>query len=120
MAAAVLLISITVQAGTTPASARAEGPAVAAVTAPSATDPVVAMATTTDGRGSWVARSSGRVEVHGTAAFHGDLASARLTAPIVALAATPSRAGYWMVARRRRRVHLRRRRLPRVDRRAAR
>ena len=44
-------------------------------------------------------------------------AAAQLRAGLVGIAATPSGKGYWLVARRRRRLHVRRRALPRLDRR---
>ncbi len=42
--------------------------------------------------------ADGRVQAHGDAPAAGDLAGTRLTAPVVAMAATPTGAGYWLAA----------------------
>jgi hypothetical protein len=59
---------------------------------------VVAMASTTDGDGYWVASASGRVWNFGDAPALGDLSGKALTAPIVALVADPATGGFWLVA----------------------
>jgi len=46
----------------------------------------------------WLATSTGQVLRSGGAANYGGVASKKLSAPIVAMAATPSGGGYWLVA----------------------
>jgi iron transport multicopper oxidase len=58
----------------------------------------VSLSVTASGRGYWIFTSFGRVFRFGDAPFLGDLASTRLTKPIVSSVATPSGAGYYMVA----------------------
>jgi hypothetical protein len=60
--------------------------------------PVVAMASTTDGAGYWIANAAGRVWNFGDAPALGDLSGMSLTAPIVALVADPATGGFWLVA----------------------
>ncbi|MGH8975028.1 MAG: peptidoglycan recognition protein family protein, partial [Acidimicrobiia bacterium] len=48
--------------------------------------------------GFWTVTADGRVQAHGDAPAAGDLAGTRLTAPVVAMAATPTGAGYWLAA----------------------
>ncbi len=59
--------------------------------------PVVAIASSADGHGYLLADAAGAVDVHGDAAFHGDLAAAPPSAPIVDVAPTADGGGYWMV-----------------------
>ena len=63
-----------------------------------ATAPVVAMASTPDGEGYWLAGADGRVLTFGDALALGSLAGLHLASPIVGLARTPSGRGYWLVA----------------------
>ena len=60
--------------------------------------PVVAMRSSADGRGYWLASASGAVGAFGDAAALGSLAGRPLPAPIVAMARTPDGGGYWLVA----------------------
>ncbi len=60
--------------------------------------PIVAIATTHDGAGYWLAGRDGGVFNYGDAAFFGSAGSLHLNAPIVGLAATPGGGGYWLVA----------------------
>lgn len=59
--------------------------------------PVVAMATTPDGRGYWLAGADGGVLTYGDARYFGGAGERRLDAPVVAMAATPDGRGYWLV-----------------------
>jgi len=59
--------------------------------------PVVAMRSSADGRGYWLASASGAVGAFGDAAALGSLAGRPLPAPIVAMARTPDGGGYWLV-----------------------
>src|SRR5882757_7255212 len=49
--------------------------------------------------GLWIAWSDGFVESHFGCVNYGDMSAARLNAPIVGMAATPSHHGYWLVGR---------------------
>jgi len=69
--------------------------------------PVVAIATTHNGNGYWLATSDGSVYSFGTAKFHGSTFNYGLTglsgphplnAPIVGMATTPNANGYYLVA----------------------
>jgi hypothetical protein len=60
--------------------------------------PVVAMASTTDGDGYWIANAAGKVWNFGDAPALGDLSGRPLTAPIAALVADPATGGFWLVA----------------------
>ena len=57
----------------------------------------VAMATTPDGHGYWIAASNGGVFSFGDASFYGSEGGQTLSAPIVGMAATPDGHGYWLV-----------------------
>ena len=81
--------------------------------------PVVAMAATPTGQGSWRVAADGGVFTSGDAHFYGSTGGQHLNQPIVGMAATPSGHGYWFVARRRRHLHVRQRALLRLDRRPA-
>jgi hypothetical protein len=58
--------------------------------------PIVAMATTADGRGYWEVASDGGIFTF-NAPFFGALAGWPLAQPVVGLTATPSGGGYWIV-----------------------
>ncbi len=76
--------------------------------------PVVAMATTADGKGVLAGRADGGVFASATPPSR--LARGHtLQGPVVAMAATPDGKGYWLVRPGRRGVRLRRRRLLRLD-----
>jgi uncharacterized protein YkwD len=61
--------------------------------------PVVAMAATPSGQGSWRVGADGGVFTSGDAKFRGGTGSKRLNQPIVGMASTPTGRGYWFVAR---------------------
>ena len=61
--------------------------------------PVVAIASTPSGSGTWLAAADGAVFAFGDAGFFGSMSGQNLSQPIVGMAATPSGKGYWMVAR---------------------
>ena len=63
-----------------------------------AASPIVGMATTPDGTGSWLAARNGAVFAVGTASTFGSADGLRLTQPVVGMAATPTGRGYWLVA----------------------
>jgi len=58
----------------------------------------VAMASTPDGGGYWLAAAAGGVFPYGDAVSYGSMAGVVLDAPIVDLAPTPDGKGYWLVA----------------------
>ena len=60
--------------------------------------PAVAMASTPDGRGYWVAAADGGVFSFGDASYFSSLGATALYAPVVGMAATPDGGGYWLVA----------------------
>ena len=60
--------------------------------------PVVGIALTPDGSGSWVAAADGGVFASGSAQFYGSLGGVKLNKPIVGIAATSDGKGYWLVA----------------------
>ena len=77
--------------------------------------PIVGMAATPDGNGYWLVASDGGVFSFGDAAFHGSTGAIALNEPIVGMAPPPT--GRLLAGGLRRwGVHLRRRRLPRLDR----
>ena len=61
-------------------------------------NPIVASATTPDGRGYWLAASDGGIFAFGDAQFYGSTGAMHLNRPIVGMAVTPDGAGYWLVA----------------------
>jgi ribosomal protein L24E len=61
--------------------------------------PIVGMASTPSGDGSWRVGSDGGIFASGDAKFYGSLSGRRLNQPIVGMAATPTGHGYWFVAR---------------------
>ena len=61
--------------------------------------PVVSVASTPSGAGSWLAAADGAVFAQGDAGYFGSMAGKGLAQPIVGMAATPSGNGYWLVAR---------------------
>ena len=66
---------------------------------PSASVPSgVAVVSTPDGGGYWVASSTGAVYPFGDARSFGSMAGTPLNAPIVGMAPTPDGEGYWLVA----------------------
>jgi hypothetical protein len=60
--------------------------------------PLVGLASTSTGRGYWIARRNGAVGAFGDARRHGDASGLPLRQPIVGMAATRSGRGYWLVA----------------------
>jgi hypothetical protein len=60
--------------------------------------PIVAMTSTPDGRGYWLAASDGGVFSFGDAHFYGSTGGVRLVRPIVAMVRGPGGAGYWLMA----------------------
>ena len=78
--------------------------------------PIVGMAPTPDGKGYWLVASDGGIFSFGDAGFYGSTGAITLNQPIVGMAPTPDGKGYWLVAVGRRDLHLRRRRLLRLDR----
>jgi uncharacterized protein YkwD len=61
--------------------------------------PVVGMAATPNGKGSWRVAADGGVFTAGNAPYFGSAGALRLHQPIVGMAATPTGRGYWFVAR---------------------
>jgi hypothetical protein len=60
--------------------------------------PVVGLATTTDGNGYWEAAADGGVFAFGTAPFQGSMGGQHLNAPVVGIAGTRDMNGYWEAA----------------------
>ena len=60
--------------------------------------PPVAMASTSDGQGYWIAAADGGIFNYGSAGFFGSAGSVPLNKPIVGMAATTDGQGYWLVA----------------------
>ena len=60
--------------------------------------PIVGMASTPTGRGSWRVGSDGGIFASGDAKYYGSEAGRHLNSPIAGMAATPSGHGYWFVA----------------------
>ena len=60
--------------------------------------PMVGMAATPDGRGTWAEGSDGGIFTFGDAAFFGSMGGKPLNKPIVGMGATPDGKGYWEVA----------------------
>jgi len=60
--------------------------------------PVVAIASTADAGGYWLATASGQVASSGDAANQGSLSGVSLNAPIVAIAADAASGGYWLAS----------------------
>ncbi len=90
---------LTAGTGPVPNSVLALGDASAVVpTSGALPGPNVAMASTPDGGGYWVATSGGGVFTFGDARFFGSMGATPLNQPIVAMAATPDGGGYWLVA----------------------
>ena len=76
--------------------------------------PIVGMAATPRGRGYWLVASDGGIFAFGDAPFHGSTGAIRLDEPVVGDGRFPRRPGLLAGGARRRRVHLRRRALPRL------
>ncbi len=77
--------------------------------------PIVAMASTPDGKGYWLVASDGGIFSFGDAAFYGSTGALVLNEPIAAMAPTPDGQRLLVDGARRRHLHLRRRRLLRLD-----
>ena len=67
------------------------------VEAPAA--PFAAIASTSSGKGYWVAAEDGGVFAFGDAGFFGSIGATTLNQPIVGIASTPTNRGYWLVGR---------------------
>jgi hypothetical protein len=67
-------------------------------TAAAVAAPVVAMASTPDGRGYWLVSADGEVWSYGDARYFGGAGLQQLAAPIVTMVATADGHGYWLVA----------------------
>ena len=81
------------------ATQEAETQAAATSPAPAPTPgKAVAIVSTHDGAGYWIAAASGAVFGFGDAHSYGSMTGQTLNAPIVTMAATPDGAGYWLVA----------------------
>ncbi|MGA8726373.1 MAG: CAP domain-containing protein [Acidimicrobiales bacterium] len=59
---------------------------------------VVGLASTTDGKGYWMATAGGSVTPHGDALNYGSMGGQALNAPIAHIVATSDSKGYWLVA----------------------
>ncbi len=59
--------------------------------------PVVALASTPDGHGCWMAASNGGVFSFGDASFYGSAGDIHLNQPVVGMSSTPDGGGYWLV-----------------------
>ena len=79
------------------------------------TRPIAHIVATADGKGYWLVAGDGGIFSFGDAGFYGSMGGKPLNAPVVGIAPTPDGKGYWLVASRRRRLRLRRRRLPGLD-----
>ena len=73
--------------------------------------PIVGITATPDGRGYWLVGADGGVFTFGDAPFEGSLGNLTLNAPIVGISATPDGQRLLAGGRRRRGLHLRRRRV---------
>jgi N-acetylmuramoyl-L-alanine amidase len=60
--------------------------------------PIVAMASTLDGKGYWLVARDGGIFSYGDAQFFGSTGALSLNAPVVGMAPTHDGAGYWLVA----------------------
>jgi hypothetical protein len=60
--------------------------------------PIVGMASTTDGQGYWLVASDGGIFSFGDAKFFGSMGGKTLNQPIVGMASTTDGQGYWLVA----------------------
>ena len=61
-------------------------------------EPIVGMASTTDGGGYWLVAKDGGVFAYGDAHYYGSRGGQPLDEPIVGMASTPDGGGYWLVA----------------------
>ena len=77
--------------------------------------PIVGMAPTATGKGYWLVASDGGIFAFGDAGFFGSTGDLVLNSPIVAIVAKPVERRVLDGRRRRRRVRLRRCRVPRLD-----
>ena len=76
----------------------------------------VAMVPAKGGKGYWISGSDGGIFSYGDATFYGSAGGIALNKPVVGMAATPDKRGYWQVAVRRGDLLLRRCRVLRLDR----
>jgi len=60
--------------------------------------PVVGIASTSDGAGYWLVASDGGIFNYGNAPFYGSAGNLTLNSPVVGIAPTPDGFGYWLVA----------------------
>ena len=60
--------------------------------------PVVGMASTSDGKGYWLVAKDGGVFSFGNAGFYGSMGGTKLNQPVVGMAPDPATGGYWLVA----------------------
>jgi L,D-peptidoglycan transpeptidase YkuD (ErfK/YbiS/YcfS/YnhG family) len=88
----IVAVGVPPTAGWPPAGAA--GPAVSGQYSQTA----IGMAAAPDGKGYWIASSSGGVFAFGSAGFSGSMGGQHLDAPIVGMAAAPDGKGYWLVA----------------------
>jgi hypothetical protein len=113
--AVLLLLGVAATTGGARPPARALGPAVLArysdpgvlslgqapfegsPTATTLDSPAVALVSTPDGLGYWIATAGGGVLAYGDAKGHGTALGAHLAAPVVAMARTADGGGYWLL-----------------------
>ncbi len=79
-------------------------------------NPIIGIASSPTGNGYYLVASDGGVFTFGDAPYLGSTGGMKLNKPIVGIAVTPERQGLLAHRQRRRRVQLRRRHLPRLDR----
>jgi L,D-peptidoglycan transpeptidase YkuD (ErfK/YbiS/YcfS/YnhG family) len=96
LAALLVVVPLVALLVASPGSGRAD--ALSAASSSSGSASGVALVTTADGRGYWVAASNGGVFSFGDASFYGSEGGQALHAPIVGMATTPDGHGYWLVA----------------------
>ncbi len=59
--------------------------------------PIVAVSTTWDGKGYWLAAADGGIFAFGDAGYYGSMGGTKLAGAIVGMAPTPDSHGYWLV-----------------------
>lgn len=62
------------------------------------TSPIVALASTLDGKGCWLISATGKVFSYGDATNYGSLASSDYVSPISGISVTNDGLGYWLIA----------------------